>query len=146
VPAALPLCFSVVLPGSQHPILPTAARHVLDFSHVSAPRVPGSRAHRLLSNHSAAASADGCTHVLVLATRPAMQHTTLQRYMRGTVVWAVKKTVLNAPYMSEAWASDLAEEGEGSRQGGARTERGRGSPAPGQASPGGVKGRGSAGG
>lgn len=41
-----------------------------------------------------------------------MQHTTLQRYVRGTVVWAVKKTVLNAPYMSEAWASDLAEEGE----------------------------------
>ena len=54
---------------------------------------------------------DGCTHVLVLATRPAVQHTTLQRYVRGTVVWAVKKTVLNAPYMSEAWASDLAEEG-----------------------------------
>eukprot|EP00983_Pelagomonas_calceolata_P034951 1094279-Pelagomonas_calceolata.AAC.1 len=60
-----------------------------------------------------AALADGCTHVLVLATRPAVQHTTLQKYVRGTVVWAVKKTVLNAPYMSEAWASDLAEEGEG---------------------------------
>jgi len=58
-----------------------------------------------------AALADGCTHVLVLATRPAVQHTTLQKYVRGTVVWAVKKTVLNAPYMSEAWASDLAEEG-----------------------------------
>ncbi len=53
---------------------------------------------------------DGCTHVLVLCTRPATLHTTWRRAVRGTVVRVVKQTVLNAPYMQAAWSSESSEQ------------------------------------
>lgn len=53
------------------------------------------------------AIADGCTHVLALCTRPATLHTTWhRRLVRGTVSRVVKRTMLNAPYMAEAWAAE----------------------------------------
>jgi hypothetical protein len=53
------------------------------------------------------ALADGCTHVLALCTRPATLTTTWhRRLVRGTVARVVKRTVLNAPYMTAAWAAE----------------------------------------
>ncbi|KAL6758832.1 acyl transferase/acyl hydrolase/lysophospholipase [Haematococcus lacustris] len=51
------------------------------------------------------ALADGCSHVLVLCTRPATLHTRWRRLVRGTLGRMVKRTVLNAPYMRAAWDS-----------------------------------------
>lgn len=48
---------------------------------------------------------DGCSHVMVLCTRPATLHTSWRKVVRGTVVRVMKRTVLNAPYMRAAWAS-----------------------------------------
>ncbi len=48
---------------------------------------------------------DGCTHVLVLCTRPATLHTSWRKAVRGTVVRVVKSTVLNAPYMRAAFST-----------------------------------------
>lgn len=49
---------------------------------------------------------DGCTHVLVLCTRPATLHTTVwRRYLDHGLTTAVKRTMLNAPYMRAAWAA-----------------------------------------
>ncbi|KAG2453129.1 hypothetical protein HYH02_002456 [Chlamydomonas schloesseri] len=47
---------------------------------------------------------DGCTHVLVLCTRPApTQRSHWAQRMRSTIEVLAKSTVLNAPYMREAW-------------------------------------------
>ncbi|PNW78748.1 hypothetical protein CHLRE_09g388763v5 [Chlamydomonas reinhardtii] len=47
---------------------------------------------------------DGCTHVLVLCTRPApTQRSPWAQRMRSTIEAMAKSTVLNAPYMREAW-------------------------------------------
>lgn len=50
---------------------------------------------------------DGCTHALVLCTRPATLHTSWRKLVRGTVVHMVKSTVLNAPYMRPAFAAQV---------------------------------------
>jgi len=52
---------------------------------------------------------DGCTHVLVLCTRPAKRRKgTWRRLVRGHMTIIVKNTVLDAPYLRAAWKSEMS--------------------------------------
>ncbi|GFR47605.1 hypothetical protein Agub_g9340, partial [Astrephomene gubernaculifera] len=46
---------------------------------------------------------DGCTHLLVLCTRPPPVRSAWAKRMQHTIEALAKTTVLNAPYMREAW-------------------------------------------
>ena len=58
----------------------------------------------------ASAIKDGCTHILFLSTRTSAsiaggsQTAPMARATKRAVITAVKKTLLNAPYMKEAWS------------------------------------------
>jgi len=53
------------------------------------------------------AIADGCTHVLVLCTRPLAQQSRLRSALKDAVHAAIKKAVLSPDYMLEAWKAEV---------------------------------------
>ena len=53
------------------------------------------------------AIADGCTHVLVLCTRPLAQQSRLRSALKDALHAAIKKAVLSPDYMLEAWKAEV---------------------------------------
>ncbi len=49
----------------------------------------------------------GCSHVVVLATRPPFQGGRLKKAVADVLTGAVKRAVLNPAYMKQAWAREL---------------------------------------
>ncbi|KAK9825984.1 hypothetical protein WJX74_003239 [Apatococcus lobatus] len=53
------------------------------------------------------AIADGCSHIVVLATRPPFRGGRLRKAVADVFTGAVKRAVLNPAYMNQAWAREL---------------------------------------
>ncbi|KAK9856443.1 hypothetical protein WJX84_002513 [Apatococcus fuscideae] len=53
------------------------------------------------------AIADGCSHIVVLATRPPFRGGRLRKAVSDVFTGAVKRAVLNPAYMNQAWAREL---------------------------------------
>ncbi|MEW5298182.1 MAG: hypothetical protein WDW38_001088 [Sanguina aurantia] len=49
---------------------------------------------------------DGCTHVLVLCTRPPSPTSPWRRRVKQTLTSAVKQAMMNPPYMRDAWRAE----------------------------------------
>lgn len=59
-----------------------------------------------------AAVGDGCTHVLALCSRPRAQPSTggaVNKLVKNLATLAVKRVVLNPPYMNDAWDAEVAD-------------------------------------